>query len=778
MSELGNFSVGVALNMGNFNKGLSQISKGITTTERDFKRLNVSTGSFEDRLKNLRIQGDLFTRGIQQQSGKIELLTRKQKDLTKAIEKQKQQMQGVEKGTKEYDRLANTLLTLENRLDRTNSEISESKNKLSQMKNEAKETSNQIKTLSTRTGRLKDTLKNIDMTQLGIGVGAVGTGMALLGKRGLGYFSDLVNKGAEYEIQLNAISVLLGDSEKDVRKWAKANAGELGFTENQLASLTSQYIKTGEKMGYSGEEAVQFAKNLSIATLDQATFFDQDPTDWQTKIKSALNGSTEIMDQFGVDITKNQLMQSETFKKWNKTWEKLSEGEKQILRYEEIMNSLNYTSSNAKNEAQSFGVMLGLLKTNIGETASKIGASLLPSLEPLLQKVGEITGKVAEWVEKNPELASKIALVSGAVAGLSVVVGTALLAIGGMSLAIGAIATPVGLVTGAIVVGATLLAGAFALAWAKSEKFRDIVSNAFSKVKEVSLKVFGELKNFVTDTIKTITTIWGSETGNLKKVVSTALTFIKTAFSVQLSFITGNIRTAWIVIKGVFKVTLDSILSIVKAGMQLLSGDWKGALETLQKSGERIWNTIKETTKNALSSMRDTVKSMGDKIKNALTSPFESAMETIGGIWDKISGFLSKLPGINKKFSDSKSGGEQATGKRSLSTMGEPLVMDNQGYEIRTFATPFFTPLETLSTALESYDYSGAMYQKPATPKPKETDSSLMREFMGMFGQFMEQMSNQQERPIEVGAQLYVDGARMKTRMDTIEKRKNRLSGK
>ena len=130
-----------------------------------------------------------------------------------------------------------------------------------------------------------------NLTIIGQGIKDVGSSMQDAGKKVVGTLGNMVEAGAEYQVEQAAITTMLGDQEEAVRSWAKTQASALGLTEQQLTLVTAKNIMLAEKMGLSGDEAREMAQQISIATQDLATFYDIPVEEMQSKFNSALNGS-------------------------------------------------------------------------------------------------------------------------------------------------------------------------------------------------------------------------------------------------------------------------------------------------------------------------------------------------------------------------------------------------------------------------------------------------------------------------------------------------------
>ena len=138
----------------------------------------------------------------------------------------------------------------------------------------------------------------------------------------------------------------------------------------------------------------------------------------------------EALDKYGISLSANQIAQSDYVKSLGKSWNQLSENEKMMAAYNEITRQSASAHGLANQEASSFAMQMQLLKTQIGETVGTIGATLLPVLEPLVQKFSEAAKKIAEWAAEHPKLTQGILMVVGIIGTLLAVFGPLLMMVG------------------------------------------------------------------------------------------------------------------------------------------------------------------------------------------------------------------------------------------------------------------------------------------------------------------------------------------------------------
>lgn len=164
-----------------------------------------------------------------------------------------------------------------------------------------------------------------------------------------------------------------------------------------------------------------------------------------------------------------------------------------------------------------------------------------------------------------------------------------------------------------IVLIVTLVAGlvvALITLWNTNDGFREAVTNAWEKIKEVFGTVIDAIKGFFSGLVEKVQTAWES----VKEAVSTAIEAIK----------------------GFFTGLVDSI---------------KQAWENIKTAISEKIDAIKETVTNVFTAIADTVSAVWETIKNAVSTALDAISTTISNIWNAIVGFLTPiLDGIKNTF--------------------------------------------------------------------------------------------------------------------------------
>ena len=139
-----------------------------------------------------------------------------------------------------------------------------------------------------------------------------------------------------------------------------------------------------------------------------------------------------------------------------------------------------------------------------------------------------------------------------------------------------------------IVLIVTLVAGlvvALITLWNTNDGFREAVTNAWEKIKEVFGTVIDAIKGFFSGLVEKVQTAWES--------VKEAVTNVFTA-------IADTVSAVWETIKNVITVGIMLIGSIIDAAFQIITLPWRFIWENCKEYIISAWNYIKDTVSSAL----------------------------------------------------------------------------------------------------------------------------------------------------------------------------------
>ncbi|MBO1214080.1 peptidoglycan DD-metalloendopeptidase family protein [Staphylococcus nepalensis] len=344
--------------------------------------------------------------------------------------------------------------------------------------------------------------------------------------------------------------------------------------------------------------------------------------------------------------------------------DKLSDGE---IKSKDAMNKLidgiekgtdGVAGSTAKLEGQAkmSGETIGGSLANV---ATRIKANMATMFEsargPIVNMFQGMTKAIDSFGSKASEKLAPVieAIANGfknmnphtkAAIGIIAVLGTtatiAAVGVGALSAVLGFILSPVALIAG----GITALAGAFVIAWTKSQTFRNVLINSFNGIIAFLQPAITAIKNFALEIGSQLKQFW-KENGavitqairNIGKVISTVMNnVILPVMKFVWSLVKYIIVSTWDAIKGTIKGALDIIMGVVKIFAGLFTGNWK-----------TMWSGIKQAASGALKFLWNFIQLM---FVGRILKVGKLFAKMFGGIFPKLWG---KIKGIFSKFGQS-----------------------------------------------------------------------------------------------------------------------------
>ncbi|WP_052523767.1 phage tail tape measure protein [Geobacillus kaustophilus] len=302
------------------------------------------------------------------------------------------------------------------------------------------------------------------------------------------------------------------------------------------------------------------------------------------------------------------------------------------------------------------------------------------ALAPAIEKVAGYIQKLVDWFNNLSPSAQKtiatIAAVAAVLAGIGTAIGVLLGIVGAAASGIGALAAVFGTISApvlAVVAVIAALVAAIALAWNKSEAFRNAVTAAFNTISNVVLSAIGAVRDFIVQKFSEIQAFWQQNGQQIAQATTNVFNAIKSIISFVMPFVLGIIKSAWSNIQGVISGAVKIILGVIKTFSALLTGDWKGVWEGVKKilSGavQFIWNAIQlgfmgkifgvlhgfvgkaigkvgelaSKFKGKFGEILSSAQSRFNAIKNAIMSPIQKAVDFVKGQVGRIKSFFSGL---------------------------------------------------------------------------------------------------------------------------------------
>lgn len=193
-----------------------------------------------------------------------------------------------------------------------------------------------------------------------------------------------------------------------------------------------------------------------------------------------------------------------------------------------------------------------------------------------------------------------------------------------------------------IVLIVTLIAGlvvALITLWNTNDGFREAVTNAWEKIKEVFGTVIEAIKGFFTGLVNVISQVWNT----IVTAISGAVDSIAQTISNVFNGIVDTVSSVWETIKNIVTVGIMLIAEIISAYIQIVTAPWMFLWENFKEYILAAWEYIKNVVSTALDAISTTISNIWNAIVGFLTPILESIKNTFVTIWNAIKSVISTV---------------------------------------------------------------------------------------------------------------------------------------
>jgi|GEM_PF-7128614 len=244
--------------------------------------------------------------------------------------------------------------------------------------------------------------KMADLAKLALRIGKkiAGVAASLFSLEGLSKVVQVIGDANETMDRFNAI---FGEQAEATGRAAEKLAARVGRAaiEVKASMATFQAFFLGQQ--FDPKIAAKLSKAITELVLDFASFHNLSDADAQGKFISALSGSAEVLDKYGINIRAAALEQEFLALGINETAENANEAQKILARISKIITVLKDQDAfgNATRTSREFNNLLKAIRGDLINIAVSMRDKLLPALNaaliPLRQLI-VVSAKIADFV--------------------------------------------------------------------------------------------------------------------------------------------------------------------------------------------------------------------------------------------------------------------------------------------------------------------------------------------------------------------------------------------
>ena len=182
----------------------------------------------------------------------------------------------------------------------------------------------------------------------------------------------------------NMFNTVMGSASKEMNAWVK----ELNRTVGLGITNTKQYAATitqmGRAMGLTGQQAIDMSKQMAVMAGDISSFYNTDLASVQSDLRSALSGSYETMDKYGIVLRATTIQQYAYTKGIAQTGAELTNAQRAMATTMMIEEQLGLANGDLARSLKSPSNQTRVLKSNLSDLTVALGKCFTPILTVVL----------------------------------------------------------------------------------------------------------------------------------------------------------------------------------------------------------------------------------------------------------------------------------------------------------------------------------------------------------------------------------------------------------
>jgi|GEM_PF-4848730 len=474
---------------------------------------------------------------------------------------------------------------------------------------------------------------------------------------------DTLKAGATFEMlekTLDTVAKNTGTSRKELENMRS----ELRSVNTQ-GSRATQTMITFIRSGLAGQ--VDFKKFVGTVKDFGASVGVTSDKAIQDITKSLITLRPELLETYGIQFNLNQVY-SKYAKGLGKTVVELTATEKRQATLNEIFKQGKDVAGVYAETYHTAGKNLLSIKDRMRELKEYIGTAFNPAFREFTNFIQTSLKEAVSFFQDNQESIKAFGERAGNVA-MKIVAGLkrlvtfliknkeiviAFFVVVGIALAsFVAVWVVANWQIIAIITALTLLIAGLLKAWNTNFLgIRDITQNVVNAItgfwnehKETFFYIWGAIKEFIANTIATISEWWATYGENIKSILGSALTIIGALFSYYFTFFLNIVKFFIAVFSGDWKGAWDSIKAITNAGVKAIEVILNALLNIITNLLQMIYTRMT----NKFTKMWEKAKEMAKKIRDAISGAFNIDKRNSPSIRDRLEDIVNTSNSMLRK---------------------------------------------------------------------------------------------------------------------------------
>ena len=246
-----------------------------------------------------------------------------------------------------------------------------------------------VKNMESQIGGLGTTIKKIGAT--------VASAFAV--REIVRFGKEAIALGSDLEEVQNVVDVVFGEMSGAINQFANDAIEAYGLSVTSAKKYTSTMGAMLKSMGLSTGAAAEMSMQLTGLAGDMASFYNLDPEEAFSKIRSGISGETEPLKQLGINLSVANLEAFALAQGISKSYSAMSQQEQALLRYNYLLRVTADAQGDFARTSGSWANQVRILKERFNQLKATLGQGFIAALTPVIKVLNTLLGylqKVAD----------------------------------------------------------------------------------------------------------------------------------------------------------------------------------------------------------------------------------------------------------------------------------------------------------------------------------------------------------------------------------------------
>ena len=227
------------------------------------------------------------------------------------------------------------------------------------------------------------------------------------------FAASSISLGSDLTEVQNVVDTAFPHMTSQVNEFAKSAMTSFGLSELMAKQFMGTFGAMSKAFGFSEKQAYEMSTALTGLSGDVASFYNLDPTEAYTKLKSVFTGETETLKDLGVVMTQNALDQYAMANDYGTTTSKMTEQEKVALRLDFVTKQLNLASGDFIKTQDSWANQTRILTLRFQSFKAAIGKGLIALFAPIVRGINWVLANLQPLADSFASLMEMLTGYSG-----------------------------------------------------------------------------------------------------------------------------------------------------------------------------------------------------------------------------------------------------------------------------------------------------------------------------------------------------------------------------